>query len=143
MLDESFRIEQLVENTVSHQQMEILNQMNSVISRPKEEDERLHAWQSRVVIESTRAQPAHSIEVASERTQVNELTVQHQMPIQQRDTTATAAQIDVDNLRDELCASKEQVSFMRSETPASSSHREDLHDQLSHTQELYHCLAMS
>ena len=34
MLDESFRIEQLAENTVSNQQMEILNQMNSVISRP-------------------------------------------------------------------------------------------------------------
>ena len=55
------------------------------------------------------------------------------MAIQQRDTTATAAQIDVDNLRDELRASKESVSFMRSEILASSSHRKDLHDRLSHT----------
>ena len=83
MLDESFRIEQLAENTVSNQQMEILNQMNSVISRPNgrrrtstcvadEFDDASRSsrdgapqdstgtqrrTQSRVVIESTRAQP--------------------------------------------------------------------------------------
>ena len=59
--------------------------------------------QSRSIIKSTRAQTSTPLtERASQRTKMNDLTVQHQTAIQQRGAVATTAQLDVDNIRHEL-----------------------------------------
>ena len=60
----------------------------------------------------------------------NDLTIQYQTAIQQRDTVGTTAQLDMHNLRHEVRLSQEPASFMISERQASSSH---MGDPLSHS----------
>ena len=64
--------------------------------------------QATATIESTRAQTSTPLaEMAIQRTMLNDLTVQYQTAIQQRDAVATPAHMDMDSLRHELRASEE------------------------------------
>ena len=96
--------------------------------------------QSRATIESTRAQANTPLtEIAGQRTQLTDLSVQCQTAIQQRDAVATTAQIDFGQ------SQARAARFPGTSQDRSQRHRvtiKDLSDQSSHTQEVYHDLVV-
>ena len=72
--------------------------------------------------------------MASRRTQLNDLTVLFQTTIKHQNAVASTAQIDLGNLRHEIDG---KVRFQ-----ASARRNVDWDEKLSHSQELYHDLAV-